>query len=237
MLSLRENKIKNLPNEIGCLVNLDILDISHNHLEHLPEQIGMCKNLSALDLQHNELLDIPETIGNLVNLSRLGLRYNRLTVIPQSLKNCVNMEEFNIEGNSVSELNGILPSLTLLRSITLSRNSFSSFPSGGKGAFIWIFNLKINFISSIIHHRFVCRSWNLSRQYNKLEFRAQPNWQNTVWNFYSRNLTNKTQHEGKFTREYFLLSRIFHNLKSMFHIFSLNYHSTSDNGLTWSNLI
>ena len=92
----------------------------------------MCKNLSALDLQHNDLLDIPETIGNLVNLARLGLRYNRLTVIPQSLKNCVNMEEFNIEGNSVSELQGILANLTLLNSITLSRNSFASFPSGGK---------------------------------------------------------------------------------------------------------
>lgn len=35
MLSLRENKIKSLPRAIGCLVNLDILDISHNHLEHL----------------------------------------------------------------------------------------------------------------------------------------------------------------------------------------------------------
>lgn len=90
----------------------------------------MCKNLSALDLQHNDLLDIPETIGNLVNLARLGLRYNRLTVIPQSLKNCA-LEEFNIEGNSVSELSGILASLTLLTSITLSRNSFASFPSGG----------------------------------------------------------------------------------------------------------
>lgn len=95
----------------------------------------MCKNLSALDLQHNDLLDIPETIGNLVNLARLGLRYNRLTVIPQSLKNCVHMEEFNIEGNSVSELQGILANLTLLSSITLSRNSFASFPSGGECGF------------------------------------------------------------------------------------------------------
>lgn len=42
------------------------------------------------------------------------------------------MEEFNIEGNSVSELQGILANLTLLNSITLSRNSFASFPSGGE---------------------------------------------------------------------------------------------------------
>lgn len=117
----------------------------------------MCKNLSALDLQHNDLLDIPETIGNLVNLARLGLRYNRLTVIPQSLKNCINMEEFNIEGNSVSELQGILANLTLLNSITLSRNSFASFPSGGELEM----SAKLELISFLI----TCRSRNISRQY------------------------------------------------------------------------
>jgi hypothetical protein len=37
MLSLRENKIKELPTGIGQLVNLLTFDVSHNHLEHLPE--------------------------------------------------------------------------------------------------------------------------------------------------------------------------------------------------------
>lgn len=36
MLSLRENKIKELPAGIGKLVNLITFDVSHNHLEHLP---------------------------------------------------------------------------------------------------------------------------------------------------------------------------------------------------------
>ena len=37
MLSLRENKIRELPTGIGDLVNLSTFDVSHNHLEHLPE--------------------------------------------------------------------------------------------------------------------------------------------------------------------------------------------------------
>jgi len=37
MLSLRENKIRELPDGIGSLVNLTTFDVSHNHLEHLPE--------------------------------------------------------------------------------------------------------------------------------------------------------------------------------------------------------
>ena len=37
MLTLRENKIRELPKGIGNLVHLSTFDISHNHLEHLPE--------------------------------------------------------------------------------------------------------------------------------------------------------------------------------------------------------
>ncbi len=36
MLSLRENKIKELPGGIGRLTQLVTLDASNNHLEHLP---------------------------------------------------------------------------------------------------------------------------------------------------------------------------------------------------------
>ena len=94
MLSLRENKIKELPAGIGRLVKLGTLDASNNHLEHLPagniyvevvpifllifnfpEEIGNCVQLTSLDVQHNDLVDIPDTIGQLKNLSRLGLRY------------------------------------------------------------------------------------------------------------------------------------------------------------------
>ena len=37
ILSLRENKIRELPRGVGELVNLLTFDVSHNHLEHLPE--------------------------------------------------------------------------------------------------------------------------------------------------------------------------------------------------------
>ena len=43
MLSLRENKIKELPTGIGKLVNLVTFDVSHNHLEHLPVGKLDCK--------------------------------------------------------------------------------------------------------------------------------------------------------------------------------------------------
>jgi len=37
ILSLRENKIRELPSGVGDLTSLLTFDVSHNHLEHLPE--------------------------------------------------------------------------------------------------------------------------------------------------------------------------------------------------------
>jgi len=44
ILSLRENKIRELPSGVGELTNLLTFDASHNHLEHLPE--GNCRRCS-----------------------------------------------------------------------------------------------------------------------------------------------------------------------------------------------
>ena len=44
--SLRENKIKELPQGIGKLEKLLIFDISYNHLEHLPDGKTGCKFVS-----------------------------------------------------------------------------------------------------------------------------------------------------------------------------------------------
>lgn len=94
-LSLRENKIKELPSAIGmsyrhtcchghhhpplgALTQLLLLDVSHNHLESIPEEIGHCVNLTTLDVQHNNLTKIPASTGNLTQLKRFGLRYHML---------------------------------------------------------------------------------------------------------------------------------------------------------------
>jgi hypothetical protein len=50
ILSLRENKIRELPQGVGELVNLLTFDVSHNHLEHLPEgtiQFSICIHIAS----------------------------------------------------------------------------------------------------------------------------------------------------------------------------------------------
>lgn len=54
------------------------------------------------------------------------------------------MDEFNVEGNSISQLpDGLLSSLTNLTSITLSRNAFAAYPSGGPAQFTNVYSINI----------------------------------------------------------------------------------------------
>lgn len=63
-------------------------------------------------------------------------RYNRLASIPKTLSKCIHLDEFNVEGNQLSQLpEGLLSSLSNLSSLTLSRNSFASYPVGGPSQF------------------------------------------------------------------------------------------------------
>ncbi|TGZ64578.1 hypothetical protein CRM22_006302 [Opisthorchis felineus] len=136
-LVLGQNSLKNdLPDVIGQLTCLTTLDLSNNQITSLPENIGNCTALKSLNLQHNQLQRLPNSIGNLRNLSKLSIKYNQLVEIPQTLANCVLLDEFNVESNQLSSLpNELLLSLPNLVNITLSRNHFTDFPTGGPGQF------------------------------------------------------------------------------------------------------
>ncbi|KAL3314790.1 soc-2 suppressor of clear [Cichlidogyrus casuarinus] len=153
-LTLRENKVKQLPKSpgLGALTSLRSLDLSHNSLDELPEEIGQCQNLTSLYLQHNQLNQLPERIGELTQLEHLGIRYNRFTGLPASLSRCSALLDLNIEGNSIAQLpDGLLAHLRRLTSVTLSRNQFVHFPSGGPQQFtsVQMLNMDHNQIKNI----------------------------------------------------------------------------------------
>ncbi|MDE3087813.1 MAG: leucine-rich repeat domain-containing protein, partial [Chloroflexota bacterium] len=66
LLVLRGRGISELPNEIGDLVSLQALDLSHNQLTTLPKSISKLVSLHTLDLSNNQLTSLPPS-----SLSRL----------------------------------------------------------------------------------------------------------------------------------------------------------------------
>jgi CCR4-NOT transcription complex subunit 6 len=72
---------------------------NHNKLSWLPEQIGEMRNLTVLDLSFNELYRLPPEIGMLTNLKRLLLFENKLSDLPFELGSLYQLELLGIEGN------------------------------------------------------------------------------------------------------------------------------------------
>ncbi len=83
-----------LPDSIGNLTNLRILDLSDNHLETLPDSIGNLENLEELRLSNNyRFSKLPGSIGNLKKLEVLNLGKTNLSSLPVSLENLTNLKE------------------------------------------------------------------------------------------------------------------------------------------------
>ena len=78
-----------MPDSIGSLVNLRLLDLCDNQLTSLPESIGGLVNLRALWLPVNQLTSITPQVGQLSNLREIIIHHNpNLTDLPLALGNC-----------------------------------------------------------------------------------------------------------------------------------------------------
>lgn len=68
-----------LPPEIGCLNNLEYLDLSFNKMRNLPDEISSLNLLISLKVASNKLIDLPLRLSDLQRLENLDLSNNRLT--------------------------------------------------------------------------------------------------------------------------------------------------------------
>ncbi|KAK4805161.1 hypothetical protein QYF61_013276 [Mycteria americana] len=83
-LDLSRNQLTSLPACL-CLLPLRVLNASNNRLAQLPENIGALGALRQLDVSCNELRALPASVGQLKSLRDLNLRRNQLTVLPAEL--------------------------------------------------------------------------------------------------------------------------------------------------------
>lgn len=98
-------RLINLPEQIGNLENLEILDGGANlNITMLPEAFGKLKKLWWIVFDGCSLTKLPETIGNMESLEDLDFTFNQLTELPQSIARLKNATGFALSWNQISSL-------------------------------------------------------------------------------------------------------------------------------------
>ncbi|XP_014749366.1 PREDICTED: leucine-rich repeat and calponin homology domain-containing protein 4 [Sturnus vulgaris] len=83
-LDLSRNQLSSLPACL-CLLPLRVLNASNNRLAQLPPNLGALRTLRQLDVGCNRLRALPPGLGQLRALRDLSVRRNQLTALPEEL--------------------------------------------------------------------------------------------------------------------------------------------------------
>lgn len=75
-LILTDNRISQLPSELGERPLLQKLMLAGNHLEHLPQSLAQCKNLELIRIAANRLTRLPDWLLTLPSLTWLAYAGN-----------------------------------------------------------------------------------------------------------------------------------------------------------------
>lgn len=96
---LNNNRLTQLPEDVGCLTRIEELYLQCNQLTSLPSSIGQLTQLKELDLYSNKLQTIPNEIGKLTLLKKLMLDNNELVSMPTEIINLTNLQLFSFRNN------------------------------------------------------------------------------------------------------------------------------------------
>eukprot|EP00727_Mastigamoeba_balamuthi_P001220 m51a1_g11095 hypothetical protein (903) ;mRNA; f:15054-32764 len=121
-LSLRQNWLSCVPRAVLGMAQLETLDLSCNVIAGAPRELAGCEALTELDLSSNSVSELPREMAALQRLRHLRLRANRLREVPKELGN-MRLETLELDGNQLQQLPAELCNLeSSLRSLTLSGN-------------------------------------------------------------------------------------------------------------------
>jgi hypothetical protein len=124
-----EDKIRELPSEIGEFTELECIDLCDNKITKFPPEFWTLPHLSQLSLGKNGLTRIPPEIGQLKNLKELSLVCNELAVLPKEIENLTNLKKLHLDWNKFVTFPTEIGKLTALMTLTLECNKLETLPS------------------------------------------------------------------------------------------------------------
>jgi Leucine-rich repeat (LRR) protein len=127
-LSLAGNELSTLPKELTALLKLHQLNISSNAFTTLPDLLGEMTSLQLLDVSHNQIDSLPDFLGRLSNLMILDARANRIPFLPLEIKSLTGLKSLNLISNRLERLPEEIAGLTGLELLSCDSNMLVSLP-------------------------------------------------------------------------------------------------------------
>ena len=127
-LSIAVNRFATLPPDIGMLEGLEMFTAARNMLTGVPAEFANLQRLRAVDLQQNRLDRIPEPILHLSSLTVLTLQHNAIAYIPPHIALLKALEHLNLSFNQLQMIPEEVSDLRNLAELNLSGNSITRIP-------------------------------------------------------------------------------------------------------------
>ena len=127
VLKMPNNKITELPSEIGNLISLRVLCLDRNLLQTLPAEMEDLHDLQELFLRHNEM----QTLSHLPSfLTVLHVSSNQLHDFGEDfVSKCMNLKTLYANGNQLKSLPmDLIAKCNRLQRLVVSHNSLESVP-------------------------------------------------------------------------------------------------------------
>ncbi|KAJ0925079.1 putative TIR domain, P-loop containing nucleoside triphosphate hydrolase [Helianthus annuus] len=115
VLSLVDCGIEELPEDIGQLECLEVLDLTRSKIKHLPDSICKLKHLRVLILDGCKVCKLPEDVGQIDSLYTLDLRSTKIRDVPSSICKLKHLKELQL--SNCSELEKLPENLGDLESL------------------------------------------------------------------------------------------------------------------------
>ncbi|KKN47870.1 hypothetical protein LCGC14_0658480 [marine sediment metagenome] len=128
IIEVSDNCLKTLPDSIGDLKSLEKLIACSNKIELLPESFGGLESLKVIELYENRLNSLPDSLGNLFNLEKLDLHKNLINLLPQSIGNLKNLKVLDLSENSIQDLPDSIEKLGNLTKFSIANNKLKTLP-------------------------------------------------------------------------------------------------------------